>query len=139
MQEVRLALAEDGDHGRGADEGDDDQAPRGEQLRKQAQQQGAKGAANVGPDQHAAGRGVAEAHVRDDLRYPLHDEVEGHDVAEIGGGQQQGDAHQVLGEELADARLGRRGHGRQRLHRGVAHAPQGGVDAGQGVLGALFA
>ena len=129
-REIGLALAEHRHHHRGEEHRHDHERTDADALRERAERERADQSSHVGPHQHPTGRRRREAHVDDDLRDPLQDEVEGHEVREVREGEQHGRARERRREELRHPRARRVGARRgERAHGRVAESTEHGVDA----------
>ena len=131
-REVGRAAPEPRNHDRRADQRGDGQRLQSEAGRNQSENRHAGGAPHIGPGQHS-GRGLRrKAHVDDQFRNPLDDEVEARHVREITQCDEHRCEDQARFENIGDRALPRfRRIHRERVDRLVTEALQNAVDRRQ--------
>ena len=136
--QVRRRPAERGHRCGRCQEHADRQRLHADLLRQQPEHGPADGAAHVRPDQHAGGRRRREAEIDDDLRHPLHDEIERRDVEKIRRRHDHGARDVLRGEDVRERPVARlRRDLRQPVDGGVADPGQRAIDTRQRVAGLL--
>ena len=121
LHEVGRSTAEQRDHDRRHEHHADRDELDVVAHREQPDDGAAGRAADVQPAQHLAGGARSEAHVDDDRRHLLHDEVERRDVEEVRDRDDDRDRQQAAAENVPDRALAHvGGDGRQRRDRRMA-------------------